>query len=92
MSIEQSRCDFPMTPCLLLSPMIGDRKRCRCRSAGQRPKWNTPGFAMIAATGAVVWSHPDGGSSPAVAGGMVFTLGKGTVYAFGGAADEEMIL
>jgi len=48
--------------------------------------------ALDAATGAVVWSHPDGGSSPAVAGGMVFTLGKGTVYAFGGAADEEMIL
>jgi outer membrane protein assembly factor BamB len=48
--------------------------------------------ALDAATGELVWSHLGGGSSPAVADGMVFTLGKGTVYAFGGAADEEEIL
>jgi len=54
-------------------------------------------FALDASTGEVVWSHPGGGSSPAVADGMVFTVGKGTVYAFGGAAEtdgaetEEMI-
>lgn len=47
--------------------------------------------ALDAATGEVVWSHPGGGSSPAVSDGMVFTLGKGAVYAFGGAADEEEI-
>ncbi|AET64723.1 PQQ-binding-like beta-propeller repeat protein [Methanothrix harundinacea] len=45
--------------------------------------------ALDAATGKVVWSHPGGGSSPAVADRMVFTVGKGRVYAFGGAGEEE---
>ncbi len=46
-------------------------------------------FALDASTGEVVWSHSGGGSSPAVADGMVFTLGKGTVYAFGGEAGRD---
>ena len=45
--------------------------------------------ALDAATGKVVWSHAGGGSSPAVADRMVFTVGKGRVYAFGGAGEEE---
>lgn len=40
-------------------------------------------FALDATTGEVVWSYPAGGSSPAVACGMVFTIGDGRVYAFG---------
>ncbi len=39
--------------------------------------------ALNAITGEMVWSYPAGGSSPAVAGGMVFTIGSGKVYAFG---------
>lgn len=39
--------------------------------------------ALNASTGERVWSYPAGGSSPAVAGGMVFTIGSGNVYAFG---------
>ncbi|NMC10912.1 MAG: PQQ-binding-like beta-propeller repeat protein [Methanothrix sp.] len=39
-------------------------------------------YALNATTGKVVWSYPDGGSSPAVANGMVFTIGSGRVYAF----------
>jgi len=49
-------------------------------------------FALDASTGDLVWSHPGGGSSPAVADGIVFTLDKGAVYAFGGAADGERVL
>jgi len=48
--------------------------------------------ALDASNGNLVWRHPGGGSSPAFADGMLFTLGKGAVYAFGGAADGEMIL
>ncbi|MBC7079065.1 MAG: PQQ-binding-like beta-propeller repeat protein [Methanothrix sp.] len=40
-------------------------------------------FALNATTGEIVWSYPAGGSSPAVACGMVFTIGNGRVYAFG---------
>ncbi len=39
-------------------------------------------YALDAFTGNVVWSYPEGGSSPAVADGMVFTIGSGKVYAF----------
>jgi len=42
-------------------------------------------YALDAFTGDIIWSHPEGGSSPAVADGMVFTIGDGKVYAFGGA-------
>jgi hypothetical protein len=35
----------------------------------------------------LLWSYPAGGSSPAVAGGMVFDLGSGKVYAFGRGGD-----
>ena len=41
-------------------------------------------YAINASTGEIVWSYPEGGSSPAVADGMVFTVGGGRVYAFGG--------
>ncbi|RZN36786.1 MAG: hypothetical protein EF813_06405 [Methanosarcinales archaeon] len=41
-------------------------------------------YALNAATGDVIWSHPEGGSSPAVAHNTVFTIGGGRVYAFGG--------
>ncbi|MDM7912450.1 MAG: PQQ-binding-like beta-propeller repeat protein, partial [Methanotrichaceae archaeon] len=39
-------------------------------------------FALNASTGDIIWSHPEGDSSPAVAEGMVFTVGDGRVYAF----------
>ena len=39
--------------------------------------------ALDADTGKIIWSHPAGGSAPAVAGGMVYTIGSGRVYAFG---------
>ncbi|MHC1630871.1 MAG: hypothetical protein ACXQT4_01025 [Methanotrichaceae archaeon] len=39
--------------------------------------------ALNATTGDLVWDYPGGGSSPAVADGMVFTVGGGKVYAFG---------
>ena len=41
-------------------------------------------YALNASTGEIVWSYPEGGASPAVADGMVFTVGGGRVYAFGG--------
>jgi len=47
--------------------------------------------ALDADTGDVVWSYPEGGSSPVVADGMVFTVGGGKVYAFGDAASAEEI-
>jgi len=40
-------------------------------------------FALNASTGEPVWSYPAGGSSPALSGGMMFTIGRGQVYAFG---------
>ena len=39
-------------------------------------------YALNATTGDVIWSHPEGGSSPAVADNIVFTIGGGRVYAF----------
>ncbi|MFZ1316434.1 PQQ-binding-like beta-propeller repeat protein [Methanothrix sp.] len=39
-------------------------------------------YALNATTGEQVWSYPAGGSSPVVADGMVFTAGRGRVYAF----------
>ncbi|CAD6493704.1 MAG: Outer membrane protein assembly factor BamB [Candidatus Argoarchaeum ethanivorans] len=41
-------------------------------------------YALDAFTGDVIWSYPEGGASPAVADGIVFTIGCGRVYAFGG--------
>ena len=40
-------------------------------------------YALDAFTGDIIWSYPEGGSSPTVADGMVFTIGDGKVYAFG---------
>lgn len=40
-------------------------------------------FALNASNGEIVWSYPEGGSSPAVADGTVYTVGDGRVYAFG---------
>lgn len=48
--------------------------------------------ALNATNGELVWSYPEGGSSPAIANGMLFTTGKGNVYAFGNvnfAVEEE---
>jgi len=45
--------------------------------------------ALNATTGEQVWYYPAGGSSPAVADGMVFTAGGGRVYAFGGTGPAE---
>ncbi len=39
-------------------------------------------YALDAFTGNIIWSYPKGGSSPAIADGMVFTVGSGRVYAF----------
>jgi outer membrane protein assembly factor BamB len=41
-------------------------------------------YALDAFTGDVIWSYPEGGASPAVADGTVFTIGGGRIYAFGG--------
>jgi outer membrane protein assembly factor BamB len=45
--------------------------------------------ALNATTGEEVWSYPAGGSAPAVAGGMVFSIGCGKVYAFGQGGQEQ---
>ena len=47
--------------------------------------------ALDADTGNVVWSYPEGGSSPAVAGGMIFAVGGGKVWAFGDSRPEEVV-
>jgi outer membrane protein assembly factor BamB len=39
--------------------------------------------ALDAITGKTIWSYPAGGSAPAVAGSMVYTIGGSRVYAFG---------
>ena len=39
--------------------------------------------ALDAFTGELIWNSPYGGSSPAIADGMVFTIADGKVYAFG---------
>ncbi len=39
--------------------------------------------ALDPETGDIIWSSLYGGSSPAVAGGVVFTIAQGRVYAFG---------
>lgn len=41
-------------------------------------------YALNANTGETIWSYPAGGSAPVVADGMLFTIGSGRVYAFGG--------
>jgi len=45
--------------------------------------------ALDATTGELVWSYPGAGSAAAVAGGMVFSLGDGRVYAFGDVAASN---
>jgi outer membrane protein assembly factor BamB len=45
--------------------------------------------ALDAETGDVVWSHPGGGSSPAVSDGIVFSVGGGRVWAFGEIEAED---
>ena len=70
---------------------IGDWKCSPAYADGMvfagRPKPNSMDFegtyALNASTGEIVWSYPEGGASPAVADGMVFTVGSGKVYAFG---------
>jgi len=47
-------------------------------------------FALNASSGEKVWSYGEGGSSPAVAGGMMFTIGQGRVYAFGNSNNKEV--
>jgi outer membrane protein assembly factor BamB len=39
--------------------------------------------AINASTGDTVWSYPAGGSAPVIVDGMVFSIGAGSVYAFG---------
>lgn len=49
-------------------------------------------YALDAATGNVIWSDPGGGSSPAVADGIVFTIGgDGRVYAFGESPEPDLV-
>ena len=50
-------------------------------------------YVLGAFTGDTIWSYPEGGSSPAIADEMVFTIGGGKVYAFGGAtiAKPELV-
>jgi len=88
------RSIFPMSQ-IFMDDDIGDW-RCSMAYADGLVFVGKPDFddfggtvALDAATGEVVWSHPGGGSSPAVADRMVFTVGKGRVYAFGGAGEEE---
>lgn len=45
-------------------------------------------FALNASSGETEWSYEQGGSSPAVADGLVYTIGKGRVYAFG---DQKQV-
>jgi outer membrane protein assembly factor BamB len=45
-------------------------------------------FALDAGSGEVVWSYGEGGSSPAVVGGLMFTIGQGRVYAFGNSNNK----
>ena len=45
-------------------------------------------YALNASTGTVAWSHLEGGSSPAIADGVVYTVGGGRVYAF---ADSDIM-
>ena len=46
-------------------------------------------YALNASTGEPVWSYPAGGSSPAIAGGMVFTIGQGRMHAIGQGGDAK---
>jgi len=47
--------------------------------------------ALDSATGDVIWSSEDGGSSPAVADGIVFTIANGRVYAFGDPLKPDLV-
>ena len=46
-------------------------------------------YALNSSTGEAVWSYPAGGSSPAIAGGMVFTIGQGRLHAIGPGGDAK---
>lgn len=57
---------------------------------GQTENMNyTALLALNAGTGEPVWSYPGGGSSPAVAGGVAYTIGQGRVYAIGQGGDAQ---
>jgi len=45
-------------------------------------------YALNSQTGEVIWSYPQAGSSPALADGILFSIGGGRVYAFG---DDQSI-
>jgi outer membrane protein assembly factor BamB len=47
-------------------------------------------FALNASSGEKVWSYGEGGSSPVVAGCLVFTIGHGRVYAFSDSNNKEV--
>ena len=52
--------------------------------SGKSPFCGVPGiYALDATDGSDVWHYDEGGSSPAVADGLVFTSGGGKVWAFG---------
>jgi len=75
---------------------IGDWKCSPAYADGMvfagRPKPNSMDFegtyALNASTGEIVWSYPEGGASPAISDGMVFTIGGGRVYAFGSSIQD----
>ena len=75
---------------------IGDWKCSPAYADGMvfagRPKPNSMDFAgtyaLNASTGEIVWSYPEGGASPAIYDGMVFTIGGGKVYAFGSSIQD----
>ncbi|HDN65376.1 MAG TPA: PKD domain-containing protein, partial [Methanosarcinales archaeon] len=48
-------------------------------------------FALDAVTGNVIWSSPDGGSSPVISDGIVFTIANGRVYAFGDPLKPDLV-
>ncbi len=68
---------------------IGDWRCSMARADGLvfvgKPDFDDFGgtVALDAETGDLVWSHPGGGSSPAVSDGIVFSIGGGRVWAFG---------
>jgi outer membrane protein assembly factor BamB len=46
-------------------------------------------YALDISTGNILWSYEHGGASPAVAGGYVFTIGEGKVFAFSAPAYPD---
>lgn len=73
----------------ICSPAVADGKVFVGKATTETDEWGyyTIGhdgtYALNASTGAVIWSYPYGGSSPAVYNGILVTIGDdGTVYAF----------